>query len=631
VHPSLLVVINAVRFLGIGINMGILAPFSANLNIWYLSRLASQATDASLAMTSTMNHWTSLFLDKGSTAATAHHNSLAMVASSIKKQASIFSYNHIFLYLALIACIGFCCLILCRRQGSRPVYSLVVHRCAVSYKHIKRTLLLPHGEPSWWGWKRGTRVGLLFLSLGLLPGCSLGPDYQRPVTALPQQSLEQDIAGKPYTESTWWELFQDETLNALEAEALRRNTNLAQAMARVAEAAAKAGISFADRLPSAGLSASTSTRQITEGEKAVHQYPERVQDAYATSGFVRFELDLWGKYRRLDEAAQAELLGTQAARDTVRLSLTAEVALSYVQLRTLQEQMRIAAAMLETYAKTCKVYETRYRLGQSPETTYRRFAAERSKTMTMLTNLEEKVSQCEGTLAVLVGFDPAEIVQRIPTAFSKGKSLTQLNLPPLVPVALPSTLLQRRPDVRSVEGQLMAANARIGAAKASFFPTLTLTTDQGFASSKLDNLITDPARVWSVMGGLSQPLFQGGRLQSQYRMTKAQYDVVLAAYQGSVQNAFKETRDALVSNALSRDMVRSSAEQVAALTRSNVLMEKQYNAGLASVMDVLDVRRQLLASQQELAESHRRQLAGVVQLCRALGGGWTETTVSATP
>ncbi|MEG2172466.1 MAG: efflux transporter outer membrane subunit, partial [Desulfovibrionaceae bacterium] len=493
--------------------------------------------------------------------------------------------------------------------------------CCLSAKRIKR-MLTPPREPAWWGWKKTTRVGLALLGLGLLPGCSVGPDYQRPQVEFARQA--QDIAGSPYTEDKWWELFQDETLNALEKEALRRNTNLAQAMARVDESAAKAGVSFADRLPSAGLSANTGQREMTESEKRVHRYPQRVQDSYAASGFLRFELDLWGKYRRLDEAARAELLGTQAARDTLRLSLTAELALNYLQLRTLQEQMRIAADMLETYDRTCKVYETRYRLGQSPETTYRRFAAERSKTLTMLKNLEEKLSQCEGNLAVLAGFNPAEIVERIPSAFSTGKTLTQLCLPPPVPTAIPSTLLQRRPDVRSVEGQLMAANARIGAAQASFFPTITLTTDQGFASGNLEKLVTYPTQVWSVMGGITQPLFQGGRLLSQYRMTKAQYDIVLAAYQGSVQNAFKETRDALVSNALSREVVRSSAEQVAELRRSHVLIEKQYNAGLASVMDVLDVRRQLLASQQDLAEAHRRQLAGVVQLCRALGGGWTE-------
>lgn len=395
-------------------------------------------------------------------------------------------------------------------------------------------------------------------------------------------------------------------------------------MARVEEARAAAGVAFADRLPAVGLRSQDGKRLMTEGEELAHHYASRTQEAYKAVGFLSFELDLWGKYRRLDEAARAELLSTEAARDTIRLAVASETALAYFQLRTLQEQERIAADMLKSYERTCKVYETRYRLGQSPETTLRRFAAERDKTQAQLYDLEERRIRCEGALAVLAGFSPAGIVDGAGRAFQEGRTLGELAPPPDVPSGIPSDLLQRRPDVRSAEGRLMAANARIGAARAAFFPSFSLTAEGGYSSTHLDRVFLDPARIWDVMGGLAQPLFEGGRLTAKQRMAEAKYEEARAAYVGSVRNAFTETRDALAGNRISRKALAASTERVKELTRSNEIMEKQYDAGLSSVMDLLDVRRQLLAARQEQAEARRRQLAAVVGLCKALGGGWTE-------
>ena len=194
---------------------------------------------------------------------------------------------------------------------------------------------------------------------------------------LPAGSVAADEPGALFTRERWWEVFHDGALNRLEEAALAHNSNLAQAMARVEEARAAAGVAFADRLPAVGLRSQDGKRLMTEGEELAHHYASRTQEAYKAVGFLSFELDLWGKYRRVDEAARAGLLSTAAARDTIRLAVASETALAYFQLRTLQEQERIAADMLKSYERTCKVYETRYRLGQSPETTLRRFAAER--------------------------------------------------------------------------------------------------------------------------------------------------------------------------------------------------------------------------------------------------------------
>lgn len=225
---------------------------------------------------------------------------------------------------------------------------------------------------------------------------------------------------------------------------------------------------------------------------------------------------------------------------------------------------------------------------------------------------------------MLAGFSPAGIVDGAGRAFQEGRTLGELAPPPDVPSGIPSDLLQRRPDVRSAEGRLMAANARIGAARAAFFPSFSLTAEGGYSSTHLDRVFLDPARIWGVMGGLAQPLFEGGRLTAKQRMAEAKYEEARAAYVGSVRNAFTETRDALAGNRISRKALAASTERVKELTRSNEIMEKQYDAGLSSVMDLLDVRRQLLAARQEQAEARRRQLAAVVGLCKALGGGWTE-------
>ena len=466
-------------------------------------------------------------------------------------------------------------------------------------------------------------AGLLLCCL-LAAGCTLGPDYKRPDLDLPAASVAADEPGALFTRERWWEVFHDDALNRLEEAALAHNSNLAQAMARVEEASAAAGVAFADRLPAVGLRSQDGKRLMTEGEELTHHYASRTQEAYKAVGFLSFELDLWGKYRRLDEAARAELLSTEAARDTIRLAVASETALAYFQLRTLQEQERIAADMLKSYERTCKVYETRYRLGQSPETTLRRFAAERDKTQAQLYDLEERRIHCEGALAVLAGFSPAGIVDGAGRAFQEGRTLGELAPPPDVPSGIPSDLLQRRPDVRSAEGRLMAANARIGAARAAFFPSFSLTAEGGYSSTHLDRVFLDPARIWSIMGGLAQPLFEGGRLTAKQRMAEAKYEEARAAYVGSVQNAFTETRDALAGNRISRKALAASTERVKELARSNEIMEKQYDAGLSSVMDLLDVRRQLLAARQEQAEARRRQLAAVVGLCKALGGGWTE-------
>ena len=379
---------------------------------------------------------------------------------------------------------------------------------------------------------------LIFL---LFAGCLMGPDYMRPQLALPVVPDNATAQIAPFAASDWWKLFGDPTLDRIEDEALVYNLDLKIAMARVEEARALARIVFADRLPAAGIGAGAGRGRVSQ-ETAVPG-ESRTSDFFDAFGLASFELDLWGRYRRLDEAARAELLATESARDVVRLSLTADVAALYFRLRTLQAQTRIARDQLATYDRTCDVYRKRYRAGYTQELDLRRIEADRLATAALLYQRENELSKAETALATLLGRSPRDIVQ----GFSEpGKTLEELNTFPRVPDNIPSDLLGRRPDIRRDEAMLIAANARIGAARAAFFPSIALTGQYGFASSELQDLFTDGANVWNIAGALTQPIFEGGRLLAREKAARARQEQMLAHYEQTVQNAFRETRDALV-------------------------------------------------------------------------------------
>lgn len=456
------------------------------------------------------------------------------------------------------------------------------------------------------------------LLLAALAACAMGPDYIRPRLALPQ-GADNDSLTAPFTADGWWMLLQDPTLDRIEAEALAGNRDLQTAMARVEEARALARIALADRLPAAGLGADASRGRVSQREAAPGE--SRIHESYDAFGLVSFELDLWGKYRRLDEAARAELLATRAARDAVQLSLTAEVASHYVRLRTIEAQTRIARDQLASYDATCELYRKRYRAGYTQELDLRRIEADRLATRALVFQRENELSRAQTALAALLGRSPRDIVQGFTEA---GKSLEALNVFPRIPENIPSDLLSRRPDIRREEGVLMAANARIGAARAAFFPSITLTGQNGFVSADLQDLFTDNARAWSVAGGLTQPIFEGGRLFAREKTARARQKQMLARYEKTVQTAFKETRDALVAGTKTLQVLEASLQRAEAMRRSLELSQKQHARGYISLIDVLDIERRSLLAELELSLARQAQLESVIALCRALGGGWRE-------
>lgn len=464
-------------------------------------------------------------------------------------------------------------------------------------------------------------AGGTLILLALCVGCSLGPDYVRPALDLPAAADNATLHTAPFTDTQWWHLFADPTLDRLEREAIQHNLDLRYAMARIEEARALARIARADRLPWLGIGAAAARGRSTA--EAAIPGKSRTGDSFQALGLCSFEVDLWGRYRRLDEAARAELLATTAARDTVRLALTAEVARLYFQLRTLQAQTRIARTQLTSYDKTCALYRKRWERGYTQELDVRRIEADRLATEALVYRRENELSQTQTALSLLLGRSPQRIVQgRAPD----GKALENLQAPPPVPGHIPSDLLTRRPDVRQAEGRLMAASARIGAARAALFPAISLTGRYGFVSSELQELFTDRANLWSAAGALTQPVFEGGRLRAGVQAARARHEQMLSRYGQTVRTAFRETRDALVAGTKTAQALTAAHARARAMRRSLELSRTQHAHGHISVIDVLDIERHSLQAELDLAAARRDRLESVVALCQALGGGWHEQT-----
>lgn len=453
------------------------------------------------------------------------------------------------------------------------------------------------------------KLTVLSAALLLVSGCTLGPDYKRPQQDLPAGSSSADL--NVFTQADWWRMFEDSVLDKLEDDALNYNQDLKAAIARVDQARAEAGIAKADQLPSisAGGSAGREGNNAGSGEKNAAQVS------------ASFELDLWGKYRRLSEAAQAKLLASQDARDTVKLTLTADVANQYFTMRMLDQQIQIAQETVKAREENVRIYKSRFEHGLVNESDLRRVEANLSSVEADERNLRLQLRQTETALAVLVGRSPRQMAQE---QAPRGKRLDEFTLVPNVPADLPSDLLERRPDVHQAEENLIAANANIGAARAAYFPSISLTAAAGYASSALKDLFSGPAGVWDMAAGVATPIFEGGKIRSQNEKAEAVYQEQLAIYQKTIQTAFKEALDALAANEATRSIFDSYQDQTNAMRRSYEITQKQERSGLIGVTDLLSVEENLLSAEMNLSTARRNELSAVVNLAKALGGGWKE-------
>jgi multidrug efflux system outer membrane protein len=454
----------------------------------------------------------------------------------------------------------------------------------------------------------------------MLVGCEVGPDYKRPQISMPDLSANEEIA--KFIEEKWWKVFTDSTLNSLEEQALEHNSNLKQAVENIEIAREMAGIALADLLPSLGLAGSGSKAFASKNGKSYvpGSNARRDVELYQAAASASYELDFFGKYRRANEAARAELLSTRAAKELALLTVTAEVAKTYFQLRALDAKRAIAQKTLKTRQDTCAVFRSRFTNGYCTELDYLRVQAEMSSVKVTVLNLESAQAKVETALSILIGISPLDMISR---RTAKDQAIEKLRIPSRVPTGIPSDILARRPDILMAEAQLMAANARIGAARAAYFPSISLTGVFGFESKSLASLFNAGSDMWNFMGDVSLPIFSGGKIDAMNKIAEANYRKMLISYEGAIKTAFKETLDALTSDRKNREIVIFRTRQVNSLKKGYHIAKKQKDSGLIGLLDLLDVERGLLAAEMELVDALQNQLNSVVDLCKALGGGWS--------
>jgi multidrug efflux system outer membrane protein len=458
------------------------------------------------------------------------------------------------------------------------------------------------------------------LLAALLSGCmTVGPDYKRPATDTPEQWPGASATREPVS-STWWLSYNDPVLNKLVEDALLNNLDLRQAIARVAEARAALGITRADQYPGVTAQAGASRNRISENGASAFPGVNPEYSDYRASLNVGYEIDFWGKYRRATEAARADLLGSQFNRDAVRLTLVTDTARGYFALRALDAQVEVTRRTISSRLASTALQRKRFEAGLASEFDLRQSEAEAAQAQALLPTIESQQAQQETALAVLVGRSPREIVTR---PLDRGTAIEAIVPPPAVPAGLPSELLERRPDLRAAEQALVSANARIGQAKAAYYPSISLTGILGVESTSLGDLFKTSSRYWTLGANAAQTVFDAGRTGSQVEAAKAREQQVLAQYQSSIQRAFKDALDALVIQRKARETLEAETIRRDALKTALDLAQMRYDNGISSLLDVLISERALLDAELNRVEAQRAQLSATADLFKALGGGWT--------
>lgn len=462
----------------------------------------------------------------------------------------------------------------------------------------------------------------------VLAGCmTVGPDYKRPQTDVPEQ-----WPGATSTEpvnATWWRTYNDPVLDKLVDESLLQNLDLRQAIARVAEARAGLGIARADQYPGVTANAAASRNRASQSSLlGVPAGTDPEFSSYRVTLDAAYEIDFWGKYRRATEAARAELLGSQFNRDAVRLTLVTDVVRGYFNLRALDAQVEVTRRTMSSRLASTALTRKRFEAGVASELDLRQSEAEAAQAQALLPTIESLLAQQETALAVLTGRSPRDIVVK---PVDRGTAIEALTAPPPVPSGLPSDLLERRPDIRAAEQSLVAANARIGQAKAAYYPSISLTGLFGVESNSLGDLFKAPSRVWQFSASAAQTVFDAGRTGSQVAAAEAREQQVLTQYQSSIQRAFKDALDALVIQRKARESLDAETVRRDALKISLDLAQLRYDSGIASLLEVLIAERALLDAELNRVEAQRAQLSATADLFKALGGGWQPEDNGAKP
>lgn len=486
--------------------------------------------------------------------------------------------------------------------------------------------------------KRSFSSFVVMLTVSVLIGCAVGPNYKRPTVDVPvtyrtppadssstpdstPAADSQSSQPKPTQTSTtpvpqslgdekWWEVFQDAELQNLIRTALKNNYDVRIAATRVLEARAQLGITRADQLPSLGIGANiTSIQSPKLGPIPAY---ELTQGEIAPT--AAWNLDFWGKYRRATESARATLLANEWAQRAVMATLVANLATSYFQLRQLDLELEISRQTLSSRQDSLKLTQTLEEHGINSLLDVRQSEQLVYTAATEIPDLERQITQQENAISILLGNNPGDV--------PRGLKLTEEPHSPEVPVGLPSALLERRPDIRQAEENLIAANAQIGVARAAYFPQISLTGSAGYESPALTNLFTGPAGVWNLAASLTQPIFEGGRLKSGVRLAQAQRDQMVLTYQQTIQGAFRDVSNALVAYQKDREFREQQEHLVASAEDAAHLSQVRFKAGTTDYLEVLTNETNSFQAQLGLAQAQGNELVALIDVYQALGGGW---------
>jgi NodT family efflux transporter outer membrane factor (OMF) lipoprotein len=465
-------------------------------------------------------------------------------------------------------------------------------------------------------------ISVVTIASLLLASCTLGRDYQRPAIETPStyRSAAAQASTASLADLQWFELFRDDTLNGLVKGALKDNFELRIAAERVLQARAAYGISRAAQWPTVDVSAeATAARSSQVGANPGIPAGVDTDVSYTQAGFnLGWELDVWGRLRRLNEAARAQYLATEEARRGVITTLVADVSETYLSVRALDLELEIARRTRDVGNDNLRLTEARRASGVASALDVRQAEQLLFTATGQIASIERQIAQAENALSLLLGHVPGDI--------PRGRPLEALQAPPSVPPGLPSALLERRPDIRRAEQELVAANAQIGAAKAEYFPRISLTGLLGAQSRALTDLLTGPARLATASLGATAPVFNAGRTRGNVQLAEAIHREALVNYQRVIYTAFRDVADGLAAYTKTNEQRAEQERLVAALNASADLARQRYQGGQDSYLPVLDAQRNLFQGELELARLRQQSLTTVVELYRALGGGWTPSS-----
>lgn len=458
----------------------------------------------------------------------------------------------------------------------------------------------------------------LSLTIALLTGCTVGPNYRRPKIETPPtfRGLTPEEAARAdatsLADQKWWEVFHDEQLQALIKTALQQNYDVRIAATRILEAQARLGITRADQLPTVTAGASS-----TNSRSAQQTFLPAIEtNTHHVDLGLDWDLDFWGRFRRATEAARANLVASEWARREVITELIANVAGAYFQLRALDLQLEISRQTLSSRQDSLRLTQVLANGGATSLLDVRQAEQLVFTAASEVPSLEQQIEQQENFISILLGNNPGPI--------PRGRALTEQDHPPSVPAGLPSSLLERRADVRQVEAELVAANAQIGVARAAYFPDITLTGTAGYQSSALTSLFTGPAGLWSFGAGLAQPIFTGGRLRSNVRLSEAQEQEAVLFYRQTIQGAFRDVSDALIAYRKTQEFRVQQQSLVESAKDATRLSQMRYKGGATSYLEVLTNDTNYFSAQLNLVQAQLDELLAFVQLYRSLGGGWEQ-------